>query len=168
MRVSAKGPGPIWVHGAVANLNRVYEHGGVPFPRWEYADAKRAAAEFNGKGLLIAPPSTLGTPWLRKFGPSSTGFASGWMRLRGAKRRRGVDEGFVLSDHADWNGLLEAIDATGAERIVLTHGASSVLARWLSEHGLETQIEATPYEGEEVPGATAEGEGEGEGEGESA
>lgn len=141
--------GPVWVHGAVANLNRAYEAAGVSLPRWEYADTARAAKEFNGRGLLVAPPSVLGTPWLRKFGAASTAFASGWMRLRGAKRRKGVDQGFVLSDHADWPGLLEAISATGAGKVILTHGSTAGLARWLDEKGYETQIEATPYEGEE-------------------
>ncbi len=77
--------------------------------------------------LVIAPPSALGSPWMRRFGPASTGFASGWMALRGVRRRRAADRGFVLSDHADWDGLNAAIAATGADRVFVTHGYTADL-----------------------------------------
>ncbi len=85
--------------------------------------------------LIVAPPSCNGTPWMRKFGTVSTAFASGWMRLRGARRRESLDRGFVLSDHADWPGLLSAIEATGAEQVLVTHGYRAPLVRWLEERG---------------------------------
>lgn len=106
--------------------------------------------------MILAPPSAHGTPWARKFGPSSSGFASGWMRIRGARRRRSVDRGFVLSDHADWKGLLGAIDATGAETVWLTHGYTAVLARWLREHGRDARTIATHYQGERDDSAEEE------------
>jgi putative mRNA 3-end processing factor len=98
--------------------------------------------------LVIAPPSAHGTPWARRFGPASTAFASGWMRLRGTRRRRAVDRGFVLSDHVDWPALLATIDATGAETVWLTHGYTAVVARWLKEQGKDARAVATRYEGE--------------------
>jgi putative mRNA 3-end processing factor len=98
--------------------------------------------------LIVAPPSAAGSPWARRFGPLSAGFASGWMRIRGARRRRSVDRGFVLSDHADWPGLLDAIAAAGPERVLLTHGYSAVLARRLRELGLDADPLATRYQGE--------------------
>src|SRR5207237_3764128 len=113
------------------------------------------------RALILAPPSAHGTPWARKFAPASTALASGWMRIRGTRRRKAVDRGFVLSDHADWPGLLEAIKATGAERVWVTHGYVAVLARWLRELGLDADVVATPFEGERddaPPEATAEGE----------
>jgi putative mRNA 3-end processing factor len=85
---------------------------------------------------------------MRRFGTISTGFASGWMQIRGTRRRKAVDRGFALSDHADWPGLLEAIAATGAQRVWVTHGYSAVLARWLNEQGLEATALATRFEGE--------------------
>jgi putative mRNA 3-end processing factor len=79
----------------------------------------------------------LGSAWARKLGEQSDAFASGWMQLRGARRRQGVDRGFVLSDHADWPGLQQAIAATGASRVIVTHGYEAVMVRWLQQQGLE-------------------------------
>jgi putative mRNA 3-end processing factor len=76
------------------------------------------------------------------------------MRLRGARRRRALDRGFVLSDHADWPALLETVAATGARRVLVTHGYGDALARHLGEHGLEAGVLRTAYEGE--PEITAE------------
>jgi putative mRNA 3-end processing factor len=110
-----------------------------------------AAAERGtrwNRALIVAPPSAHGTPWTRRFGAASTGFLSGWMQIRGTRRRRAIDRGFVLSDHADWPGLLGAIRATGAERIWVTHGYSAVLAQSLREQGLDARAVATAFEGE--------------------
>jgi len=87
---------------------------------------------------------------MRKFGPVSTAFASGWMRLRGARRRESLDRGFVLSDHADWPGLLSAIDSTGAEQVFVTHGYRAPLVRWLEEHGRAARALETRFDGEAV------------------
>lgn len=140
--------GPIFTHGAVERLNRDYRASGVALPATTYAAAGRGADW--SQALIIAPPSAQGTPWMRRFGAVSTGFASGWMQLRGTRRRKAVDRGFALSDHADWPGLLDAIAATGAERVWVTHGYSAVLARWLNERGLEATALATRFEGDEA------------------
>ncbi|MEO7909333.1 MAG: ligase-associated DNA damage response exonuclease [Roseiflexaceae bacterium] len=138
--------GPIFTHGAVERLNRDYRASGVALPATTYAAAARGVDW--SQSLIIAPPSAQGTAWMRRFGTLSTGFASGWMQLRGTRRRKAVDRGFALSDHADWPGLLDAIAATGAERVWVTHGYSAVLARWLNEHGLEATAISTRFEGE--------------------
>jgi putative mRNA 3-end processing factor len=96
----------------------------------------------------VAPPSAHNTPWVRRFGPVSTALASGWMRIRGTRRRRAVDRGFVLSDHADWPSLLAAVRDTGAAQVFVTHGYSPVLVRWLREQGLRAQVLQTQFEGE--------------------
>jgi putative mRNA 3-end processing factor len=105
------------------------------------------------RALVLAPPSAAGSTWTRRLGDYSDAFASGWMLLRGARRRRGVDRGFVLSDHADWPGLNAAIDATGAHRIIVTHGQVPIIVRWLSERGLQAQAFETEFddEGENDP-----------------
>ncbi len=140
------GPGPIYTHGAVETMNRAYRESGVPLPETTYAAAK-SGVDWS-RALIVAPPSAQGSPWLRRFGPTSAGFASGWMMIRGARRRRSVDRGFVLSDHADWPGLLAAIDATGAEQVWLTHGYTSVVTRWLRDRGRDARVIATRFEGE--------------------
>ena len=83
--------------------------------------------------LVIAPPAARGV--VAALGEHSVGFASGWMQLR--RRRQSMDRGFVFSDHADWPGLLRAIAATGAERVIVTHGQEAVMVRWLREQGLQ-------------------------------
>ncbi|AFT87691.1 mRNA 3-end processing factor [Paraburkholderia phenoliruptrix BR3459a] len=140
------GIGPIFCHGAVEPLNRAYREAGVRLP------PVRLVSEIPPKekgvlreALIVAPPSAQGSAWLRRFGDYSDAFASGWMRLRGARRRRGVDRGFVLSDHADWPALQSAIEATGAERVIVTHGSVAPMVRWLREQGLEAGAFATQY-----------------------
>ena len=146
--IAPDAPGPIAVHGAVAKLDEAYHDAGVALPPTRYASPE-VAKEIRGHGLVIAPPSANGTPWMRKFGAMSTGLASGWMRLRGPRRRRNFDRGFVLSDHADWDGLLEAIDATGAERVLVTHGYVDALARYLREvRSLDAAPLSTPFRGD--------------------
>ncbi|QEH34474.1 hypothetical protein OJF2_30130 [Aquisphaera giovannonii] len=147
--LAAKGelPGPIYTHGAVEVITRAYREAGVDLPPTTYAGQAEKKTDWS-RALIIAPPSVQGTPWLRKFGPISTGFASGWMRIRGPRRRKAVDRGFVLSDHVDWPSLLAAIDATGAERVLLTHGYTSIVARWLQERGRDAGVIATRYTGE--------------------
>ena len=137
--------GPVLVHGAMRRLTEVYRAAGVDLPETPHATAASIRAA-RGRAMVVAPPSAAGSPWLRRFDPASTAFASGWMRVRGARRRRAADRGFVLSDHADWDGLLEAIAATGAERIGVTHGSVEIMARRLQELGHRTAIYPTRYE----------------------
>ncbi len=139
--------GPIYTHGAVEKLNAAYRASGVGLPPTTYAGDADKTTDWS-RALIIAPPSANGTPWMRKFGSASTGFASGWMRIRGTRRRRNVDRGFVLSDHVDWPGLTGAIEATGAERVWVTHGYREPVVRWLREQGLEAEAVATRFEGE--------------------
>ena len=142
--------GPIVVHGAVEPLNEVYRERGVPLPSTLRATDPALTKALLARALVIAPPSAAGTPWLRRFAEHSDAFASGWMQLRGARRRRGVDRGFVMSDHADWPGLQQAIAATGAERVFVTHGSVPVMVRWLTAQGLAAQAFATEYGDEET------------------
>jgi putative mRNA 3-end processing factor len=139
--------GPIFLHGAVARFVPAYQRTGVRFPPLSELTPETVRAA-KGKALIIAPPSADNTPWLRKFGECSTAFASGWMQIRGTRRRRALDRGFALSDHVDWRSLLEAIRATGAERIWATHGYTAQVVRWLRENGWEADAIKTEYEGE--------------------
>src|SRR3954468_957725 len=140
--------GPIICHGAVEIINEAYRSAGVKLPHTIRAGA--IPAPDYKRALIVAPPSAQSTPWLKRFGSYSDGFASGWMQLRGARRRRGVDRGFVLSDHVDWPGLQHAISATGATRIIVTHGYANVLARWLQQQGLPASTFETEYGDEET------------------
>jgi len=135
--------GSIYTHGAVEKFNQAYRAAGVALPPtipvWQAGKVDWSQA------LIVAPPSAHGSPWERKFGAHSAAFASGWMRIRGTRRRRAVDRGFVLSDHADWPGLLSTIKATGAEQIGVTHGYTAVLSRWLLDQGLAAWIVPTRF-----------------------
>jgi putative mRNA 3-end processing factor len=147
--------GPIIAHGAVQTLNQVYRDEGVWLPSTVMVgDVPKSEI---GKSIVLAPPSAAGSPWVKRFGDFSDGFASGWMQLRGARRRRGVDRGFVLSDHADWPGLLEAITATGAQRVIVTHGSIAVLVRWLQAQGLQASGFDTEYGDDEAEDAGVAG-----------
>ncbi len=141
--------GPILTHGAIENTNEVLRNQGITLPQTTYATADITAKTHPG-ALVLATPSALGTTWTRRFGHASTAFASGWMALRGVRRRRAADRGFIVSDHADWDGLNDAIRATGATKIFATHGYTSVFQRWLTEQGYDAHVVSTDYHGESL------------------
>ena len=148
--------GPIVCHGAVEAINALYREAGVALPPTRMAAEIENRADF-GRALILAPPSAAASPWLKRFGDYSDALASGWMQVRGNRRRRGLDRGFALSDHADWPGLMAAIEATGAERVFVTHGAVGPMTRYLREKGLDATALETAYgeEDEAVDGAPA-------------
>ena len=131
--------GPILVHRTIHDTNTVLADQGVSLPDTTVLSADTTAKTHAG-AIIIAPPGALDSAQLRGFAPSVTAFASGWMAVRGIRRRRNVDKGFIMSDHADWDGLNTAIRETQAERIFVTHGYTSVFTRWLTEQGYDAQI----------------------------
>ncbi|QDU37792.1 hypothetical protein Mal4_21090 [Maioricimonas rarisocia] len=139
--------GPIYCHGAVERVNRDYRETGVSLPATAYASS-RSARDYAG-AMVVAPPSANGSPWLRRFGNCSTAFASGWMAIRGTRRRRAVDRGFVLSDHVDWPGLTGTVRESGAEQVFVTHGFTAACARWFGDQGLDAHVLPTRFEGEQ-------------------
>ena len=149
--------GGFYTHGAVERLNRDYRDAGITLPPTTYAAGVPRGHDWTG-AMIVAPPSAAGSTWLRRFGPASTAFASGWMRVRGARRRRSLDRGFVLSDHVDWPALMSAIEATGAQRILVTHGYRDPVVRFLRERGLEADSLASRWEGETEEDVVAAGE----------
>lgn len=147
--------GPLVVHGAVEPLNAAYRAAGVKLPDTLRLEDVREKSLLK-TALVIAPPAVRGSAWVQRLGEHSDAFASGWMQLRGARRRQGLDRGFVLSDHADWPGLQRAIAATGAQRVIVTHGYEDVMVRWLQQQGLEAGRFETDFGKEES--VAAEGE----------
>jgi putative mRNA 3-end processing factor len=140
--------GPILTHGAVEQMSALYRAEGIALPPTVHALASGRSDDWS-RAIVVAPPGTEQSPWARRFGNAATGMASGWMRVRGARRRRGVERGFTLSDHVDWPGLLQAIAATGASRVWVTHGFTAPVVRWLQEQGLEARAVPTRFEGDE-------------------
>ena len=140
--------GTIVCHGAVEALNTAYRASGVSLPDTLAVSDLKDKTQI-ARALVIAPPSVQSSPWMRRFGDYSDAFASGWMALRGTRRRHAVDRGFALSDHADWPGLMDAIGATGASRVIVTHGYVPVMVRWLASRGLDAQAFETEFGGEE-------------------
>lgn len=129
---------PIYVHGSIPKLNQIYEEFGVNLGDWRTVAEEPKGKDYAGS-LVIAPQSAAGTPWVRRFGDVRTAFASGWMAIRGHRRRRSVDRGFVLSDHVDWNSLQEAVAATGCETVWTTHGFAEQTARAFADQGLKAK-----------------------------
>lgn len=140
--------GTIYTHGAVDNINKLYEQHAGSLPDTVRIDSSIDRKAIKG-AMIVAPPSAAGTPWMHSLRPYRWGICSGWMQLRGTRRRRGADRGFILSDHADWEQLNTAVTNTGAENIYVTHGYKSVYARWLqTEYGLNATEVDTLYTGE--------------------
>jgi putative mRNA 3-end processing factor len=147
--------GPIFTHGAVEALNGVYRESGVKLPHSARLSSNPKGTKYAG-AMVIAPPSAYGTPWQRQLNPVSGAFASGWMMVRGIRRRRSLDKGFPVSDHCDWPSLLTAVRLTEAENILVTHGSSAILVRHLRELGLNADTLSTQFEGEEETSSTGE------------
>jgi putative mRNA 3-end processing factor len=140
--------GEVFAHGAVWNSNQALITNGVKVVDIPKVTQDIPKSRFKG-AMIIAPPSAMDSPWMRQFNPYQTGICSGWMAIRGSRRRRAADAGFVLSDHADWEGLISAIKSTNAEKVYLTHGSTAVFGRYLEEvekiHAVELK---TLFEGE--------------------
>lgn len=139
--------GPVYTHGAIENLNQALRAAGISLKKTERVSPDLKKDQFRN-ALILTPPTAINSPWMKKFYPYSTGIASGWMSLRGARRRRSVDRGFALSDHADWEGLNRAIRETGAQKLIVTHGYRNTFARWLNENHYDARVEDTLFEGE--------------------
>ena len=150
--------GNIFAHGAIYNMHQALLEAKI-LPEGTLPPIKRVMPEmpkdtFKGS-VVIAPPSAESSPWMRKFNPYSLGICSGWMQVRGNQRRKNADAGFALSDHCDWNGLLAAVEATGAQTVYVTHGFQSVFSRYLNEAGIEAAEVKTEF-GNEDEEATQE------------
>ncbi len=139
--------GPIVTHDSVERLVVDYRESGIAMPATHCVREDLGREGLDG-ALVVAPPSVLGSAWLGRFGQVSTAFVSGWMLVRGARKRQAVDRGFPISDHADWDELLGAISATDAETVWVTHGSSNVLLRWLTEQGKDARELTRPKRGQ--------------------
>ncbi len=140
--------GKVYTHGVIQNSNEALIRNGIQLNPTEHITPETSKEAIKGN-MVICPPSAIGTPWMRKLNPYSFGYCSGWMAIRGAKRRRAADRGFVLSDHADWEGLISAIKATGCETAYLTHGYTASFSKYLQETGYDAREAKTLYGNEE-------------------
>lgn len=133
---SVEGFGKIFVHSSIGRLNEAIESVGIDLPEYETIlfndDLKKVNQE-----IVIVPPALLDSNMIRKIPNRATGLCSGWMQVRGSRRWRSADAGFAISDHADWNGILETVKATGAEKVHVTHGQTAVFSKYLNEIGIE-------------------------------
>ena len=139
--------GPLFGHGAILRACEAYRECGVELPDLRNVMEAEKSTDWS-RALVIAPPSARGSTWLRRFGDVSLAMASGWMRVRGVRRRRVIDRGFVISDHVDWLGLISAIESTEAESIWVTHGYTDQVVRHLRGKGLEARTLQTQFRGE--------------------
>lgn len=138
----------IYVHNSIANLNEGFVKAGVDLP-----ETIRITSELNKEvlqqGIVIVPPAMAEGKWIKTLQQAATGVCSGWMQVRAGRRWRSADAGFALSDHADWPGLLSAIEATEAEKVFVTHGFTATFSKYLNEIGIASEEVKTQYGNEE-------------------
>jgi putative mRNA 3-end processing factor len=139
--------GPIYTHPTVENINNSFREIGIPLQKTLLL-TKKVSAKNLERALIVTPSGAALDEYIKSVKNISTASASGWMMSRGMRRRGNFDRGFVLSDHADWPGLNQAIKETGAHHIYPTHGYTQSFSRWLNEQGYETNVVKTQYEGE--------------------
>lgn len=150
---------PVLLHTSIYNTNEALGFDNSPYLKFN-PDFKK---DLLNPGVIVAPVSAMGSPWLKRFEPYKLAVCSGWMQLRGARRRRNADKGFIMSDHADWQGLNDAVLATGAENIYVTHGYKQSYAAWLREnYQLNARIIETMFEGEGIENVPENPEEKGE------
>lgn len=151
LRPLSESTGVIYAHGAVYNMHMALVNSGWDLPPLERITIDTPKEKLKN-AVILAPPSAENSAWMKRFTPYAVGYCSGWMQVRGNVRRKNVDGGFVISDHADWNGLLQAVKATGASKVYVTHGYQAAFSRYLNEIGIESAEVKTEY-GEEDEGA---------------
>ncbi|NVJ88569.1 MAG: ligase-associated DNA damage response exonuclease [Flavobacteriaceae bacterium] len=134
----------IYVHAAIHNLNNAISNSGITLPKSQLltSDFKKSAIQNK---IIILPPALLGSRLLKRIPNAATAICSGWMQIRGNRRWKGVDAGFVVSDHADWDGLLTAVKATEAEKVYVTHGSQAVFSKYLNDIGIKAHELKTEF-----------------------
>lgn len=127
--------GPVVCDEAISELNEVYRSAGVPLPEFERISDQGDRRDWS-ECLILAAPARIHSGWQSRFGEASRAFASGWMLDPDQVATRRVDRGFVLSDHADWPGLNDAITRSAASHVFLTHGRTELMVEHLRELGV--------------------------------
>lgn len=143
----------IFVHGAIWNIHHALVNAGWNLPAVQRVNPDMPKETFTGS-VVLAPPGADASPWINRFAPYAVGICSGWMQVRGHLRRQNADAGFALSDHADWQGLLQAVKETGAQKVFVTHGFQAAFSRFLNESGIESGEVKTEFGAEEESAAT--------------
>ena len=145
---AVKDMGEIYVHYSIAKLNMAYRDVGINLPPYHIIDPTTDMKQMDGK-IELLPPALLDTQLLQKIPHVAYAICSGWMQIRGARRWRSADAGFAISDHADWNGLLQAVKESEAEKVYVTHGQTASFSKYLNEIGIAAEEVNTDY-GEEL------------------
>lgn len=138
------GCAPMYVHNSIYQLNEVIKNSGIKLPN---ADLWQATTNKNDlqNNIVIVPPALIGSHMIKRIPNAAIALCSGWMQIRGHRRWQAVDAGFVVSDHADWNGLITAVKATDAEQVYVTHGYQETFSRYLNEIGISAAEVKTEY-----------------------
>ncbi|WP_417429906.1 ligase-associated DNA damage response exonuclease [Halpernia sp.] len=155
---SVEGAGKIYVHSSIGRLNEAIESCGIKLPEYEILDFHDDIKKVKGE-IVIVPPALSDSNMIRKIPNRATAFCSGWMQVRGSRRWKSADAGFAISDHADWNGLIDTIKATGAEKVHVTHGQIAVFTKYLNEIGINA-FEVKTHFGDEEESSTETTKGE--------
>jgi putative mRNA 3-end processing factor len=139
----------IYIHGALKTLCDYYESQGValgPLAPATIDNGKKG--DFAG-AIVVGPPSAFADRWARRFPDPVSCFASGWMRVRQRAKQRGVELPIILSDHADWDELIETITAISPSEVWVTHGREEALVRWCELNGIRARpLHLVGYEDE--------------------
>ncbi|PRD46595.1 DNA ligase-associated DEXH box helicase [Sphingobacterium haloxyli] len=142
------GVSPLYVHYSIGKLNEAYESVGVELPTYNIVNLQEDIKHAD-KNIVIVPPALADSKVINKIPHMANAICSGWMQVRGSRRWRSADAGFAISDHADWQGLLDAIKTTEAEKVYITHGQTAVFTKYLNEIGILAEEVKTAFGNEE-------------------
>lgn len=147
---SVEGCAEIFVHQSIARLNEGIESVGIDLPEYTTLDFHDNVKKCDGQ-IVVLPPALFDSNLIKKIPNRATAICSGWMQVRGSRRWRSADAGFAISDHADWNGLIDTVKATEAEKVYVTHGQTAVFSKYLNEIGINA-VELKTIFGDEEAG----------------
>lgn len=139
---------PIYFHGAVERLCRLYEELGVALG--ELRPVAQARKEEIAGHIVICPPGALNDRWSRRLPDPVTAMASGWMRVRQRARQRNVELPLIISDHADWDELTCTIREVAPKEVWITHGREDALMHWCQMNQIKAcELNLVGYEDED-------------------
>jgi putative mRNA 3-end processing factor len=139
---------PIYLHGALQALTQLYESHGVSLgPTASVAGMVPAQLKSE---IVLCPPSAIGEVWSRRMGDPVPAVASGWMRIRARARQARAELPLVISDHADWDELLQTVRDVDAPEVWVTHGREEALIHAIQQSGRRARaLSLVGYEDEE-------------------
>lgn len=134
---------PIYFHDSIKQMNELHQELGIPLI------GGLGHSEAQNKGLLDKKPWIMVAPMMSekniflqemksKYGAITIGF-SGWAKSTKFSFGRRTDYSIAMSDHCDFEELVEMVVKSGAEKVYTIHGFVEEFSEHLRKIGISAQ-----------------------------